>query len=156
MIPHDKDHIPPFDDDALEREWQAQEAAMRRERLHMDSAGDDARSRRYRLIARCLRQPLPESLPTDFARKLAAQVGVVPSPAASAGASLESRLMLVLTGIFVVAVVAVVAIYGGTWLPSFTALLPSPQASAIRWLLALAGCLGVSWLLGWWQRRPHS
>lgn len=153
MIPHDKDHVPAFDDDALEREWLVQEAAMRRERLQQDPAGDDARSRRYRLVARSLREPLPESLPADFARQLAAQAGVVPSTAASSGGSLESRLMLALTSIFVVAVVTVIAIYGSTWLPSFAALLPNPQAPGIRWLLALAACLGASWLLERWPRR---
>ena len=156
MIPHDEDHIPPFDDDAHEREWLAQEAAMRRERLQLDSAGDDARSQRYRLIARSLRQPPPDALPADFAQQLAARVSAVPSPAASASASFEFKLMLVLAATMAIAAVAVVAIYGNAWLPSFTALAPNPQAPATRWLLALASCIGVSWLLGVWQRHTHS
>jgi hypothetical protein len=152
MIPHDEDHIPAFDDATHEREWLVQEAAMRRERLQLDPAGDDARSQRYRLIARGLRQPLADALPADFARQLAARVGAVPSPETPFSASLESRLMVALTSTFVIAVVAIIAIYGSTWLPSFIALLPNPQAPATRWLLALAGCLGVSWLLGRWPR----
>ncbi len=150
---HETDDIPRFDDPAREREWLAQESAMRRERLHLDPASDDARSQRYRLIARQLRQPLPASLPADFARQLAAQAGAVPSPAASSSASLEFKLTLALVTILVIAAAAVIAIYGNAWLPSFTALLPNPQGPASRWLLALAGCLGVSWLLEHWPRR---
>ncbi|MEO9077708.1 MAG: hypothetical protein ABI268_00215 [Rhodanobacter sp.] len=153
MIPHDENHIPAFDDDAHEREWLAQEAAMRRERLQLDPAGDDARNQRYRLIARSLRQPLPESLPADFAQQLAARAGAVPSPAVSSAASLESRLILALSTTLAIAAIAVIAIYGNTWLPSFAALAPNPQDPAMRWLLALAGCLGASWLLGRWLQR---
>lgn len=153
MIPHDEDHIPMFDDDAREREWLAQEAAMRRERLHLDPAGDGPRSRRYRLIARRLRQPLPASLPADFAQQLAARVADSPARRAVPGTRFEFALTLVLAIALAVAATAVVAIYGSAWLPSFITVLPTPNAPAIRWLLALAGCLGVSWLLGQWQ--PH-
>ncbi len=148
MIQHIDDHIPPFDDAAQEREWLAQENAMRRERLQLDSTGDDARSRRYRLLARTLREPLPDALPEDFARQLAARVAAGP-----AGRSVESLLALALAIALAVAAGAVVAIYGGTWLPSFAALLPAPHAPATHWLLALGGCLGASWLLGLWQRQ---
>ncbi|WP_426690291.1 hypothetical protein [Rhodanobacter ginsengiterrae] len=150
MIPHDEDHIPAFDDAAQEREWLAQEAASRRERLQLDCAGDDPRSRRYRLIARSLRQPLPDSLPADFAQQLAARAGAAPAAPAAAGTSFEFRLMLVLAATLAIAAGAVVVIYGQAWLPSFVELLPKPPAS--RWLLALAGCLGASWLLGRWPR----
>ena len=155
MIPHDEDHIPVFDDDAREREWLAQETAMRREQLQLDPASDDARSRRYRLIARRMRQPLPGTLPADFARQLAMRVGATPAASAPSGASFEFRLMLALAAVLGVASAVVIVIYGNAWLPSFVELLPDPQAPATRWLLALAGCLGVSWLLGLWQRRAH-
>ncbi len=145
------DDIPPFDDAASEREWLAQETAMRRERLHLDPAGDDARSRRYRLLARALRDPLPDGLPADFAQQLAARVAAAPGPTPRIEVVLVSALAIAM----VVAAVAVTAIYGNAWLPSFSAILPAPQAPASRWLLALAGCLGVSWLLGQWQPRRH-
>ncbi|MGY3039839.1 hypothetical protein ACVWWQ_001462 [Rhodanobacter sp. TND4EL1] len=155
MIPHDEDHIPAFDDSAREHEWLAQETAMRRERLHLDPAGDDARSQRYRLIARNLRRPLPESLPADFAQQLAARVGAAPLVSAPSAASFELHLVRALVSVLGIAAVAVIMIYGGTWLPAFGELLPHPQAPAIRWLAALAGCLGISWLLGLWQRHAH-
>jgi hypothetical protein len=151
MIQHIDDHIPPFDDTAQEREWLAQEDAMRRERLQLDPAGDDARSRRYRLLARTLREPLPDALPADFARQVAARIAPVPARRAASDGSLESMLTLALGIALVVAGAAVAAIYGSTWLPSFATLLPSPHSAAIRWSLALAGCLGASWLIGQWQ-----
>jgi len=156
MIQHINDPIPPFDDAAHEREWLAQENAMRRERLQLDSTGDDARSRRYRLLARTLREPLPDALPADFAQQLAARVAAGPVRRAPAGRSFESMLTLTLTAALAVAASAVVAIYGSTWLPSFVTLLPPPHAPATRWLLALAGCLGASWLLGLWQRHARA
>jgi hypothetical protein len=155
MIQHINDHIPPFDDAAHEREWLAQENAMRRERLQLDPAGDDARSRRYRLLARTLREPLPDALPADFARQLAAQVAARPDRRAASGTRFEFALMLALAILLAVVTGVVVAIYGDAWLPSFVTLLPTPHAPTTRWLLALAGCLGASWLLGLWQRHAE-
>lgn len=156
MIQHIDGHIPPFDDAAHEREWLAQEGAMRRERLQLDPAGDDARSRRYRLLARALREPLPDALPADFAQQLAARVAAAPARRGAPGRSFESTLTLALAIALAVTAIVVVAIYGSTWLPSFVTLLPPPHAPAIRWLLALAGCLGASWLLGLWQRHARA
>lgn len=152
-IQHIDDHIPPFDDATHEREWLAQENAMRRERLQLDPVGDDARSRRYRLLAHALREPLPDALPADFAQQMAARVAASPARQVASGTRFEFTLMLVLATVLAVAAAAVTAMYGDAWLPSFTTILPAPNAPATRWLLALAGCLGVSWLLGQWH--PH-
>jgi hypothetical protein len=151
MNQHIDDDIPPFDDTACEHEWLAQERAMRRERLHLDPAGDDARSRRYRLLARALREPMPDGLPADFAQQVTARVTASPK----AAPRIEVVLMIALVAALVIAAAGVTVIYGSAWLPSFSAILPAPQAPASRWLLALAGCLGVSWLLGQWQPRRH-
>lgn len=146
------DNPPPFDDASHEREWLAQENAMRRERLCLDPAGDDARSRSYRLLARTLREPLQHDLPADFAQRMAAYVAVASAPALR----FEFVLMTVLAIALVIASGVVTAMYGSQWLPAFSAILPAPQAPASRWLLALAGCLGVSWLLGQWQRHVQA
>ncbi|EIL97674.1 hypothetical protein RHOFW104T7_03380 [Rhodanobacter thiooxydans] len=151
MTKHTDDYIPAFDDPAREREWLAQESAMRRERLQLDPASDDARGQRYRLLARALREPLAEALPADFAQQLAARIAAAPVRRAANG-GVESMLALALAITLVIAAAAVVAIHGSTWLPPFAALLPTPHAPATRWLLALGGCLGASWLLGQWQR----
>jgi len=141
------DGISPFDDASHEREWLMQERAMRRERLHLDAAGDDARTRRYRLLARALRQPPPDGLPADFAQRVAARVTAAP-----ATFRFESLLMTSLAIALGVAALVVIGVYGSQWLPSFSAMLPAPRDPAGGWLLAFAGCVGASWLLGQWQR----
>jgi hypothetical protein len=147
MNQHIDDDIAPFEDASHEREWLLQERAMRRERLHLDASGDDARTRSYRLLARALRQPPPDGLPADFARNVA-----VRATAAPASFRVESLMMTTLTLALGIAAIAVIAIYGGEWLPSFSAILPAPRGQAGDWLLAFAGCVGASWLLGQWQR----
>ena len=156
MIQHIDDHIPPFDDAAQEREWQAQEDAMRRERLQLDPAGDDARSRRYRLLARALREPLPDALPADFARRMAARVAAAPARQVTPGGHLESALLFVLGGVMAVGAGVVTAIHGRVWLQPFAELLPAFPAPTLGWLLALGGCLAASWLLGRWQSPPRT
>jgi hypothetical protein len=151
MIQHIDDHVPPFDDPAQEREWLAQESAMRRERLHLDPAGDDARSRRYRLVARALSEPLPQDLPADFAACVAARAAAPPMPSPR----FESVLTSVLLGTLAIAAGVVTLIYGSAWLPWFDTVLPTLHTQANCWLLALAGCLGASWLLGQWSPHGH-
>ena len=145
-----KPGVPPFDDDAREREWLAQERAWRHERLGTDPAGDDARVRRYRLLARALRQPPDDALPAGFAQQVAARAAMRHRP--DAGAQPESALVAVLAAIMLVAAVVVAVRYGGHWLPSFSAVLPAPGSSTRSWLSALAACVAVSCLLVPWQR----
>lgn len=147
--------VPPFDDAAREREWLAQERAWRHERLGLDPADDDARVRRYRLLARTLRQPPDDTLPADFARQVAARA--VTRRRSSAGAQPESVLVLVLVAIMLVAAVVVAVQHGGRWLPSFSAMLPAPGSSTRSWLFALAACVAASCLLApRQQHRPDS
>lgn len=150
---HDIDDIPPFENPLHEREWLAQEAAMRRERLHLDLAGDDARSQRYRLLARALRTPLPDGLPGDFAQQVSARI-----EQRSPALTLERVLTITLVGVLLLAAAIVTLVYGATWWPSFKMLLPA--AAAAQWWLALGGCLGLSWVLGAWsspsRREPHN
>ena len=150
---HEHD-FPPFDDPAQEREWQAQERALQAERRGLDPAADDARVRRYRLLARTLREPVPEALPADFARQMAARVAAVPSRRQVA-ARFESTLASALAVVLLMAGGVVLAYYGNAWLPAFRGLLPSAGTPATGLLLALGGCLGASWLLGLWQRHAH-
>ena len=150
----DDDNVPPFDDAASEREWLAQEHAMRRERLHLDTAGDDARMLRYRVLARALREAPQEDLPADFAQRVAAQASSVPVRGAASVTGFEFFLMSALAIVLVTATIVVTVLYGSTWLASISTALPAPDPLAVRWLLAFAGCMGSSWLLAQWQ--PHS
>lgn len=145
--------LPPFDHDAVEREWQAQERALDAERRHLDPAADDARVRRYRLLARTLREPLPEDLPANFAQYMAAQVATAPARRQASDTHIESIMLVILAVVMLVASGVVVANYGSAWLPAFRALLAPVGAPATRWLLALSACLGASWLWGLWQEQ---
>ena len=148
--------IPPFDDHASEREWQAQERAVRAERLGLDANGDDARVRRYRLVARALRQPPGEALPDDFARQVAARVEATPRMSPATDGRAEWALLSTLAGILVLAGGITLVLYGQAWLPAIHAAWPAGSSTtdpaALRWALAFAACLGFSWLMGAWQR----
>ncbi|MFK2877642.1 hypothetical protein [Rhodanobacter hydrolyticus] len=140
--------IPPFDDPAQEREWQAQERALRAERLGLDPSNGDGRVRRYRLMARALREPLPSALPDDFAQQMAARVATAPARDEIGDSRSEFILMGLLGVVLVVAAGVVTADYGAAWLPAFRLLLPQPSSSATEWLMALGGCVAATWLLG--------
>ena len=149
---HETDDIPRFDDPRLEREWLLQEHAMRRERLHLDPAGDDARSQRYRALARALRTASPHDLPADFARQMGALVWAAARPMPAM--RFENMLARVLGGVLLLAALVATFFYGAAWWPQFRALLPTPPAA--QWWLALLGCVALSWLLGAWSRRAGS
>lgn len=140
-------HDPRFSlpDDA--REWSAQERALAEERAGLAPQAGDPQLRRYRLVAHALAQPLDEQLPTDFAYRVARQVG---QPPHRADAHLERNLLALLAATMVLAALAVVFTYGAQWLPSLDQgavgrLLAKP------WIWGLASCLGLSRLSRhWW------
>jgi hypothetical protein len=138
------DDLPPFDDDAREREWLAQENAMRRERLHLDPHHDDARMQRYRMLARALRQSTDESLPPDFARQLAAQAG--PVRQVSNDTPVEFTLLVLLGLAMVVATIVVSVLYGDDWLSLMRAL-SLPAVSSWQLLLAFVACIAFTGLM---------
>jgi hypothetical protein len=117
------------------------------ERLGHDSADDDAQVRRYRLLARTRRQPLPDTLPGDFASRVAARAAAAAVLAAPAGGRFESILLAVLAGLLSVSAGVVLARGGQAWLPAIRATLPAADPQNLRWLMAFVSCLGLSWLL---------
>ncbi|MBD8900502.1 hypothetical protein [Rhodanobacter sp. DHG33] len=142
------DDIIPFDDPAQEREWQAQERALQAERLGLDPSSGDHRVRRYRMLARTLREPMPSALPDDFAQQMAARVAAAPARDEAADSRFEFILTSVLGIVLVIAAGVVTADYGAAWLPAFRPLLPTAGSSAAGWLLSLGGCVAATWLLG--------
>jgi hypothetical protein len=151
MIHDMNDSILSFDDAAREGEWLAQENAMRRERLHLDPRNDDARTQRYRLLARALRQAPDEGLPPDFAQQVAAQLAS--SRRTSPDARVEFGLVIVLCLAMLAGAIVVTARYGSAWLHTVF-VLPSSAASSWHLLLALSACVAFTWLLG--RRRPSA
>lgn len=146
---HEIDHLPPFADPDREREWLAQESALRRERLHLDPAGDDARSQHYRLLARALRTAPTDGLPADFAQQIGARVAAG-TRARQPAMMLESLLLTVLGCLLLVAAVIVTVDDGEAWWPSFATMLRA--SSATPWSLPLSACLALSWAFDAWQK----
>jgi hypothetical protein len=146
--PHE-DSPAPFEDAAQERDWLAQERALRRERLALGPAGDSERDRHYRLVARALRVPPSGELPADFAVRVAARVTAAPAM------SFENMLMVLLVGALAGAASYTLAAEGDAWARSFRAILMAWDAPISPWLLVLASCVGATWLLERWQQRAR-
>lgn len=124
-----------------DNEWLAQERALQDERADVASSNDPLVAR-YRVIVRALRQPQPAALPADFARTLAAQVQHMPLDT-----RVEQGLMRALVALMAVSGAVVAALYGQDWWPAIASLLPLSSGVAINWALALAACVGASWLV---------
>jgi len=128
-----------------EREWQAQERALREERLGAMASGDPEIAA-YRQVVRALSAPLPDELPSDFARAVAAQAARLP---ARADSELERWLVRSLVLAFVVSALYFVASDGGAWLRASLSLLPAADLAAVRsWGLALGACVAMTWAFG--------
>ena len=72
MNPEDRDTPTPNGAGIDPREWEAQERALRAERLKLDAGQGDARTAQYRMIARALRQPPVSPMPAAGAVALCA------------------------------------------------------------------------------------
>jgi Kef-type K+ transport system membrane component KefB len=46
----------------------------------------------------------------------------------------------------------IIVTYGSQWIQSLSAILPARNTQASAWMMALAICLGASWLMERWQR----
>ncbi|MCL1635666.1 hypothetical protein M2650_13640 [Luteimonas sp. SX5] len=122
-----------------EREWLAQEQALRDERLGIVSAGGDAPEAHYRTIVRVLREPPPESLPENFAHQVAGLAAARAAPARDATGF--ERLMLNLLGVaLAMSGVVALAMYGNEAIAGV-------DERIVRWGLLLAVCAGLSWSL---------
>ena len=141
--------LPPDHDDAREeafdeREWQAQERALRAERLHLSGDADPG----YRRVAAALRSAPPVALPADFARRMALRVG-----AATLDLRMERWLLLACSAVLAVAVPAALALYGGSGLEVAAAVFPSLSQAAPGWLLAVVACVALNGLMEPLRRR---
>ena len=131
-----------------EREWQAQERALRDAREGL--ASTDPQALRYRKVADALRMPLPDALPADFASSVAALAehnARAPVPAlvqAAQSGVLERGLLRAAIAVMGVGSAVVVAMYGAQWAPAFSSLWPAMSGSSAGWATLLVACLGVS------------
>jgi hypothetical protein len=135
-----RDH---FDARQWEHEWQLQERALREERAGAP-APEERNLAAYREIAHALRQPPAEGLPLDFAARVAALAQV---RAAVPDTRLEQWLVHALLALLAGAGAFEFLKYGGqAWVADTLALVPASLLdTGLPWLLALGGCLALSW-----------
>ena len=130
-------------DEREQREWQAQERALRAERTGDRSRGDPAVAP-YRLIARVLRDPPLAPLPSDFAVRTAARV----AGAQAASEGIDVWFGRALLALLLVAGVAAVVVYNGDSLREFSVSVPERAALRIQmlasWGMAIAACVALS------------
>jgi predicted lipid-binding transport protein (Tim44 family) len=123
-------------------EWQAQEQALRRERVRGASDDrDSAQVRSYRVVMRTLKQPPPDLLPENFAEQVAARA----ERDAVAPARLESGLLATLMTTLLCGLIALVVLDGQDWLHAIAGV----RLIANPWIHALLGCLALSQGIAW-------
>jgi hypothetical protein len=135
-----------MDEERERREWEAQERAVRAERLGARNGHDPAVAQ-YRLIVRALRKPPLSPLPRDFAASVAARVE---QRSRAANEHVEIWLWRGLVMLLVLAGAAAVSVYFGESLRDLAENLTLPEPAAFRvqivasWAAAIAACVGVS------------
>jgi hypothetical protein len=149
------------------REWDAQERAVREERAGARQ-GDRTAARSsphvgiYRLVVRALKQPPLDPIPTDFAALTAARIEAESGTADFVETWLERGLVVLLIFVGAGAVLSYNAEFLSGYVESLRALLSAvprvPQATDIAlppfgvWGLAIAACVGFTWLFESWQK----
>jgi anti-sigma factor RsiW len=133
-----------FDTEREQREWDAQESALRAEREGA-RAHDDAAVAEYRLIARALRNPPRSPIPSDFAARVAASVE---RSSRGSNESIELWLERGLVALLLIAGATALVVYNGDWLRELSFSVPERAASGVQtivsWSLAIAACVGIS------------
>ncbi|HEY9131599.1 MAG TPA: hypothetical protein VIM98_07555 [Dyella sp.] len=120
-------------------EWQVQEHALQRERSGAGPAGDDAQVRRYRAIARALRQAPPDLLPADFASRVAERARRSDRES-SWSPRLENSLLTVLMILLGCGLAVLASLQGRDWLSAIEGL----GFIANPWMYALLACVAIS------------
>ena len=123
--------------DAFEREWQLQERARRDERGELAGDPDIAA---YRRVARALRQPQPDRLPSNFAYTVAAlaERGL---RAARLDTRLEQALVRALVAVMVLGALVVAVLFGRDWLAALDAF----GTGASGWVATAVACVALTW-----------
>lgn len=142
-----------FTDESFEREWTAQERALRLERAGAAPSAD-AHVEQYRLIARVLRHSPMAELPGDFAQQIAARVETA---RALDDQRFEIALQRVLLALLITAGAVCVVLLGDLWRSAFLNLSRFIAGFAfdwqVDWLFAVVFCLAATWAIEHWRER---
>jgi hypothetical protein len=140
-----------FDDEREQREWNAQESALRAERA--GGSGSGAGVAEYRVIARALRTPPLDPLPADFAAQTAARAL---REQRIASETVEVWLERGLVALLLLGGAAALLAYRDS-LPELSFSVPDGATvgiqSVLSWSLAVAACVGLSSVLGFAGKR---
>jgi hypothetical protein len=132
-----------FETEREQREWDAQESARRAERSG-GGATNGAAAAEYRLIARALRTPPVDPLPSDFAARTAARAV---RDQRIANETVEVWLERSLVALLLLAGVAALLAYRDS-LPQISFSVPAGATvgiqSVLGWSFAVAACVGLS------------
>ena len=133
-----------FDSEREQREWDAQESAVKAERAG-GAAGGDTGVAQYRVIARALRTPQLDSIPRDFAAQTAARAL---RDARLASENVEVWLQRGLVALLLLAGAVALRVYGGESLLDLPFSVSDGAAmnvqAVVGWSLAVAACVGIS------------
>ena len=132
-------------DEREQREWDAQERALRAERSEERASGDPAVAQ-YRLVARALRTPPLDALPSDFAVRTAARAE---RQARIADERVEQWIERALVALLLLVGAVALLVYGReVSLPAIPFAVPERTALGIQtiasWSFAVAVCVGLS------------
>lgn len=130
-----------------EREWQAQERALRGEQRGCMSGDGGPLVARYRQVVSALRQPIAEGLPVDFAQRVAQRVSRQAGHRMAIDLRLERNLMRGLVAALALSGAVALAWHGQAAWQSLLALIPPAQGAGIGWGPPLAACIALSWSL---------
>jgi len=131
-------------DEREQREWDAQESALRAERSGR-GGDDDPTVAQYRLIARALRTPPLDPLPSDFALHVAARAG---QQATVADEGIERWIERGLAVLLLLVGAVALRVYSGEVFSEISFALPEGSnfgvQTVVSWSLAVALCVGLS------------
>jgi len=130
-----------------EREWQAQERAMRAERNAAPLGDDDALAASYLGISRALREPPMTPLPMDFAADVARRAQAVQDADTERFERILTHALIAVLG---VSAGVLCVIHGAQWLPALESAIPNGGGT---WLALVAACAGMHWAMEHWRAR---